>query len=59
MTEKLTYKPVEAADILGLSLPVIYTLCKRPDFPSLHIGRSILIPRQELEEWIRRESSKT
>ncbi len=56
--EKLTYRPAEAAKVLGISLPVMYELCKREDFPTIRIGKSIIIPRSGLEEWLAKQSEK-
>lgn len=50
--EKLTVTVEEAADMLNLSKPVVYDLCKRPDFPALRVGRKILIPADRLREWV-------
>lgn len=41
----LTYKPKEAAKVVGVSTPVMYDLRKRADFPAIHIGRAIVIPK--------------
>ena len=53
---KLALKPAEAAELVGVSLPVMYKLCKRADFPAIHLGRSIVIPRQSLEQWLTKEA---
>lgn len=54
---KLTFTPKEAAEVIGVSLPVVYELCKNSDFPCIHLGRKILVPRQELSEWLHREAT--
>ena len=50
----------EAAAILGVSSKAIYALVKQPftDFPSFKVGKRILISREMLYEWIRRECAK-
>ena len=53
---KLTVTPSEAAQLLGLSKPVIYELCHRPDFPVVRVGRVIRIPRSGLESWLEKNS---
>ncbi len=50
--EKLTLTAQEAAEALQVSKPVLYELCKRPDFPVVHIGRKVLIPRDRLRAWV-------
>jgi len=42
----------EAAEALSLSKATILQLVHRDDFPSLRIGRRILIPRRKLLDWI-------
>lgn len=54
MNEKLTLSVEEAGKLLGVSRQVAYQLIHRADFPTLHIGRRILVPRKQLEEWMDR-----
>ncbi len=54
MTEKLTLSVEEAGKLLGVSRQVAYQLSRRSDFPTLHIGRRVLVPRKQLEEWMDR-----
>ena len=49
---KLTYTVPEAADLLNVSRPTMYTLANREDFPAIHIGKRIVIPRDKFIEWI-------
>ncbi len=56
--EKLTMTAKEAAEALQVSRPVIYELCKRPDFPVVHIGRKVLIPRDKLRAWVNAQSGE-
>ena len=41
---------------LGISRAGAYELVKRKDFPALHIGNRIVIPKEELIAWIRRST---
>ncbi len=54
MTEKLTLSVEEAGKLLGVSRQIAYQLSRRADFPTLRIGRRVLVPRKQLEEWIER-----
>lgn len=54
--ERLTYKPAEVAELLHVSLPVVYNLCKRSDFPAVRFGRAIVIPADALRAWLAKES---
>ena len=54
MTEKLTLSVEETGKLLGVSRQIAYQLSRRADFPTLHIGRRVLVPRKQLEEWMDR-----
>lgn len=54
--EKFALKPAEAAALINVSLPVMDDLCKRADFPSIRIGRAIVIPRKPLDEWLQTQA---
>ena len=38
--------------LMGVSRQVAYQLIHRPDFPTLQIGRRVLISRKGLQSWI-------
>ena len=42
---------------LGISRAGAYDLVKSEGFPSLHIGSRILIPKEELIVWIKRNTN--
>lgn len=46
----------EAARLLGISKPTMYTLMERADFPRFKVGTRVLIPVDGLREWVRRQS---
>ena len=54
MISKKTYIDVhELAEYLHIGINGAYALCKQPDFPSLRIGKRILIDFDELQNtWI-------
>ena len=56
MNEKLTLSVEEAGKLLGVSRQVAYQLIHRPDFPTLHIGRRVLVPKKQLEAWMDRQT---
>lgn len=43
----------ELTDVLGISRASAYELVKRKDFPALHIGNRIVIPKDNLIAWIK------
>lgn len=46
----------EAATYLRISLPTMYNLVNRADFPKVKIGRKIIIPRVDFMNWLSREA---
>lgn len=50
--DKLVLTPAEAAEMLGVSMPTMYALCRQPDFPCVRLGRKVLIPRDGLRDWL-------
>jgi len=53
----LLLRPAEVATTLGLSRSKIFELLSARELPSLHIGRSTRIPREQLHEWIETQIS--
>ena len=52
LASKLTLTVAEAAELLSVSKQTIYQLIHRDDFPSLTIGRRVLIAKDKLLEWV-------
>ena len=50
--EKLTYSVKEAAAVLGISPAKMYELVRSAGFPSLKLGKRLLVSRRGLENWI-------
>ena len=42
----------QLAALLGVSDSSVYELIEEEDFPSLRIGKRIVIPKEELRKWI-------
>ena len=42
----------QLADLLGVSDSSVYELIQEDGFPSLRIGKRIVIPKEEPREWI-------
>ena len=55
MTERLLYKPQEAAEAIGVSRARAYELIASGKIPSIKIGGSIRVPVAALQDWIARE----
>ena len=42
----------QLAELLGVSDSSVYELIQEDDFPSLRIGKRIVVPKEELRKWI-------
>ena len=42
----------QVSEVLGISRAGAYNLMHREDFPTLHIGKLMLVPRDKLLAWI-------
>lgn len=54
---KITYNAAELAEILGISVSGAYDLFHREDFPTLRIGRRLLVTKNHFEQWLLTQSS--
>ena len=51
--QRMTLTVEEAAKVLGISRALAYELVRRGELPSRRLGRRIVVPRYELEAFIR------
>ena len=49
----------DLTEALGISRAGAYELVKSEGFPTLHIGNRILVPKEELIAWIKRNTVTT
>ena len=54
----LTLKADQVAAVLGISRANAYTLLRREDFPTLRIGKRMLVPRDRFIRWIEENTQK-
>lgn len=54
--DKKTYNAAEIATALGISKSKAYDLLHREDFPTLRIGRRLLVVRTKFENWLEEQS---
>jgi excisionase family DNA binding protein len=59
MSEKMTMNVSEMAEQLGISKPKAYELVKRDSFPSIFLGKRIVIPTAALKMWLIENSTTT
>ena len=55
--QKITYNAVEIAQILGISRSAAYDLLHREDFPTLRIGKRLLVVASQFDEWLAVQSA--
>lgn len=58
MENRITLNMNEAAQLAGLSVPVMRELAQRPGFPAIRAGRRWLIPRSLFVQWLEDEARK-
>ena len=52
----LTLTVEEVAKILGISRAGAYNLVHREDFPTVKVGRRLIIPRDQFRSWVDKEA---
>lgn len=54
----ITLKAEEVAQVLGISRANAYVLMHSADFPTLRIGKRMVVPKDKLIEWIETQINK-
>lgn len=54
----LTLNADEVAEVLGISRANAYSLMHNSSFPTLKIGKRLMVPRDRLTEWIDKQIKK-
>ena len=57
--EKLAISIPEAAKVLGVSRTRMYQLAKSAGFPTVNVGKRILISVKGLERWVDEQARKS
>lgn len=55
---KLTLSIPEAAKILGVSASKMYQIAKIKGFPTVQVGKRILVSAKGLERWVEEQAGK-
>ncbi len=58
MDLKLTLTVTEVARQLNISRPKAYALANSKGFPSIRLGKRIVIPVEGLKAWLKKESAQ-
>ena len=56
--ERLTMNVADLQQALGIGRAQAYDLVNRADFPSIRLGRKILIPRDAFMRWLELQTEK-
>jgi excisionase family DNA binding protein len=56
--ENLLMRATEVAAALGVGRATAYELMASGELPTVRIGRSVRVPRAELEQWVRRQTHR-
>lgn len=57
MSKTTVYSLKETAEVLGVSMPLVYQLARRDDFPAIRISaRRIVVPSASLEAWLEKQA---
>jgi len=56
--EKLTWNAYEVADILGVSVSKVYEMMRIEGFPTIKLGKRLLVSRKGLERWVEEQAQK-
>ena len=57
MTEKICYNMEDLYQILPIGRNKLYELVNRPGFPRIVVGRRILVPKLQFEEWLAKSAA--
>lgn len=56
--ERLALNMAEAAELAGVSVPIMRQLVNRKGFPAIRAGRRWIIPVEPFKEWLAAEAYK-
>lgn len=49
----------DVADEMGVSRATVYELAHRADFPAIHLGKRIIVPRSAFYKWLEEHVGQT
>ncbi len=53
---KEAYSVKEVAQVLGINENAAYNLAQKEDFPTIKIGKRILVPKEPFRDWLTEKS---
>ena len=58
MTERLALRVPEVGELLGVPPRTVYRWVAEGLLPTIRIGRVVMVPRKDLEQWLERETRR-
>jgi excisionase family DNA binding protein len=58
MTDRVLLRVDEAAQLLSLGRSTLYAMAAAGTIPTVRVGRSLRIPREELNRWIEQRTEQ-
>ena len=59
MSDKITFNASDIAQLLGIRRSAAYELMHREDFPTITIGKRMVVLQNQFYEWINQQSKNT
>lgn len=59
MSDKITFNASDIAQLLGISRSAAYELMHREDFPTITIGKRMVVLQSQFYEWINQQSKNS
>ena len=56
--ERMVIVASDIAEALGIGINAAYDLLHRDDFPSIRIGRKLVVPREAFFRWLDKQTEK-
>jgi excisionase family DNA binding protein len=54
--DKIVYTVKEVSELLGIGINQAYELVKTDGFPKFKIGNKYMVPKDQFEEWMRKQT---
>lgn len=59
MVDKITFNASDIAQLLGISRSAAYELMHREDFPTITIGKRMVVLQKQFYDWVNQQSQNS
>ena len=59
MVDKITFNASDIAQLLGISRSAAYELMHREDFPTITIGKRMVVLHKQFYDWVNQQSQNS